>query len=419
MSLVIDIGQALERHVAATDRVLLGTAAGAATTLQKALSEDRERLSGLRLLGGMQLGGYDFMDGVRSGEFGYDTWHVTPAIRDDVAAGTVGFHLMRGGAVPQMLRRLAPDVFLASVSEPDNTGHVSLGVSVSYAMHALEHVPVVIAEVHPDMPRTCGNTRVPIERFAALVAARHPLPEHVSRMPTSVEQRIAEIVRELIPADATVQLGLGAVPEALVDHWVADPPRGLRLFGMGIDGMIPLLERLDRPGAYVGGELLGTSRLYRFADEQPMIEQHPLGEILSVPRLAAIPRFISVNSAVEVDLAGQVNAEWAGGRQVSGPGGSFDFLDAATLSEGGLSIVALRSSARGGSISSIVSRFDEGTPITAPRHAVQVVVTEHGVADLRGLTLRERAAALIAIADPRFRDALELEARGVVAGACV
>lgn len=419
MNPIVGLQQALERHVGPADRVLLGTAAGAATTLQKGLSHDRERLSGLRLMGGMQLGGYDFMDGVRSGDFSYDTWHVTPGIRDDVAAGTVGFHLMRGGAVPDMLRRLAPDVFLTSVSEPDSTGQVSLGASVSYAMHALEHVPVVIAEVHPDMPRTCGKTLVPVERFAALVEAHDPLPEHQSRTPADVEQRIAEIVREHIPADATVQIGLGGVPEALVGHWVADPPRGLRLFGMGIDGMIPLLERLDRPGAYVGGELLGTSRLYRFADQQPMIVQGSLGEMLSVPRLAAIPRFISVNSALEVDLSGQVNAEWAGGRQLSGAGGSFDFLDAATLSEGGLSIVALRSTARGGSLSAIVTRLGEGTPVTAPRHAVQVVVTEHGVADLRGLTLRERATALIAIADPRFRDGLELEARGVVAGAHV
>jgi 4-hydroxybutyrate CoA-transferase len=419
MSPIVGLEHALDRHVGPADRVLLGTAAGAATTLQKALSRDRERLSGLRLMGGMQLGGYDFMEGVRSGDFSYDTWHVTPGIRDDVAAGAVGFHLMRGGAVPDMLRRLGPDVFLTSVSEPDSTGHVSLGASVSYAMHALEHVPVVIAEVHPDMPRTCGNTRVPVERFAALVEARDPLPEHQSRTPADVEQRIAEIVREHIPEDATVQIGLGGVPEALVGHWVADPPRGLRLFGMGIDGMIPLLEQLDRPGAYVGGELLGTSRLYRFADQQPMIVQGSLGEILSVPRLAAIPRFISVNSALEVDLSGQVNAEWAGGRQLSGAGGSFDFLDAATLSEGGLSIVALRSTARGGTISSIVTRLGEGTPVTAPRHAVQVVVTEHGVADLRGLTLRERATALIAIADPRFRDALGLEARGGVAGAHV
>lgn len=419
MSSLIGVEDALERHVGPQDRVLLGTAAGAATTLQEALGQDRERLSGLRLMGGMQLGGYDFMDGVRSGAFSYDTWHVTAAIREDVAAGTVGLHLMRGGAVPGMLRRLRPDVFLTSVSEPDNTGHVSLGVSVSYAMHALEHVPVVIAEVHPDMPRTCGNTRVPVERFAAMVEARHPLPEHQSRTPADIEQRIAEIVREYIPADATVQIGLGGVPEALVGHWVADPPRGLRLFGMGIDGMIPLLERLDRPGAYVGGELLGTNRLYGFADQQPMIVQGSLGEILSVPRLAAIPRFISVNSALEVDLSGQVNAEWAGGRQLSGPGGSFDFLDAATLSEGGLSVVALRSTARGGAVSSIVTRLGEGTPVTAPRHAVQVIVTEHGVADLRGLTVRERAAALIAIADPRFRDALELESRGVETGAHV
>jgi 4-hydroxybutyrate CoA-transferase len=401
---------ALRRYVSPSDRVLLGTAAGAAITLQRALCEGQERLTGLRLVGGMQLGSYDFMPAVREGRFGYDTWHVTTPIRDDVASGRVGLHLVRGGAVPALLISMAPDVFLAAVSEPE-AGYVSLGASVSYAMHACEHVPVVIGQVNSDMPRTLGRTRVPVERFAALVEAEDPLPEHHATAPSEVEARIAGIVRELVPHDATVQIGLGGVPEALVDHWVDDPPPGLRIYGMGVDGMVPLLERLDRPGAYVGGELLGTSRLYRYAHEQPTVVQGSLGEILSVPRLAAIPRFVSVNSAVEVDLSGQVNAEWANGRQVSGPGGSFDFLDGASLSEGGLSVFALRSTARGGNVSTIVPRFQRDTPVTTPRHAVQVVVTEHGVADLRGLTLRRRAEALIAIADPAFRDALESDAK--------
>ncbi|MDQ6525223.1 acetyl-CoA hydrolase/transferase C-terminal domain-containing protein [Nocardioides sp. LHD-245] len=405
MATTIGAAQALERHVAPGHKVLLGTAAGAATTLQRQLVDQQERLSGLRLMGGMQLGGYDFMPAVREGRFTYDTWHVTTPVRDDVATGQVGFHLVRGGAVPGLLRRLAPDVFLTTVSPPVD-GQVSFGASVSYALHACEHVPTLIAQVNPDMPRTRGNALVPVERFAALVDAEDPLPQHRGGEPSELEAGIATTIRDLIPDDATVQIGLGGVPEALVAHWGDDPPPGLRVYGMGVDGMVPLLERLGRPGAFVGGELLGTDALYGYAHEQPTIQQVSLGEMLSVPAIAAIPRFVSVNSAIEIDLSGQVNAEWAGGKQVSGPGGSFDFLDGASLSDGGVSIFAMRSTARGGTVSTIVPRLGPGVPVTTPRHAVQVIVTEYGVADLRGLTVRQRGEALVAIADPRFRDEL-------------
>jgi 4-hydroxybutyrate CoA-transferase len=411
MRRTVPIAAALRRHVAPGQRVLLGTAAGAAMTLQRALADDRERLATLRLCGGMQLGGYDFMEPVRAGAWDYDTWHVMPPVRDDVASGRVGFHLCRGGAVPDLIRRLAPDVFLTTVSPPDADGHVSFGASVSYALSALDVVPTVIAEINPNMPFTRGRTTAHVDRFAALVDAELPLPGHRSRTPSEVDARIAEHVRPLVPDGATVQIGIGAVPETLLADWTADPPPGLRLFGMGVDGMVGLLERLDRPGAFVGGELLGTELLYRYAHDQPTIEQRPIAEILSVPRLAAIPRFVSINGAIEVDLSGQVNGEWARGVQISGPGGSFDFLDAASLSSGGLSIVALRSTSLGGSVSTIVGRLAPDTPVTAPRHAVQVVVTEHGVADLRGRTLAQRAEALTAIAAPEFRAELDDGAR--------
>ncbi|HEY4095195.1 MAG TPA: acetyl-CoA hydrolase/transferase C-terminal domain-containing protein [Baekduia sp.] len=400
------VADALAAHVAPGDRVLLGTAAGAATTLQRGLADQRERLAGLRLCGGMQLGGYDFLDPVREGRWAYDTWHVMPAVRDDVAAGRVGFHLARGGAIPRLVERLAPDVFLTTVSPPGPDGHVSFGASVSYALSALDTVPTVIAEVNPEMPFVLGRTSAPVERFAALVEAEHPLPHHAARTPADVDTRIAELVRELIPDEATVQVGIGGVPEALVGSWTADPPPGLRLHGMGIDAMVPLLEQLDRPGAFVGGELLGTQLLYRYAHRREAVQQFPIADILAVPRLAAIPRFVSINGAIEVDLTGQVNSEWAGGRQISGAGGGFDFLDGATLSEGGLSIVALRSTSLRGTASTIVRRLAPDTPVTVPRHAVQVVVTEHGTADLRGKTIAERAEALTAIAAPDFRDEL-------------
>jgi acyl-CoA hydrolase len=400
---------AVERHVEPGARVLLGTAAGAALTLQRALVEQRDRLAGLRLSSGLQLGGYDFMGPVRDGAWTYDTWHVMPAIRDDVACGRAGLHLMRGSRVAPRIAADPPDVFLTVVSPPDKDGYVSLGASVSYAMTACRVAGRVIAEVNPEMPYCLGDTRVPVSAFAALVDAEQPLPSHVARPPSPEDLRIAEHVRALLPDGATLQIGLGSVPEALVSLLGADPPAGLRLYGMGIDQMVAVLPSLGTTPAFVGGELLGSRALYAFADRNPLVEQYPAEVVLSVPHLASIPRFVSLNGALQVDATGQVNSEWIGGRQVSGPGGSVDFVEAAGLSDGGLSIVALRSTALNGTVSALVPCLPPGAPVTIPRHSVQVVVTEHGVADLRGLALPARAAALAAIAAPEFRNALVAE----------
>jgi acyl-CoA hydrolase len=402
----VTVAAAVERHVRPGDRVLLGTAAGAALTLQRALVGQRDRLPGLRVESGLQLGGYDFLGPVRDGTWSYATWHVMPAVRDDVANGTVAFHLLRGSRVAPRIAACPPDVFLTVVSPPDKHGFVSLGASVSYAMTACRVTPRVIAEVNPDMPFAFGDTRVLASRFAALVDAEQPLPEHVARPPLPADVRIAEHVRALLPDGATLQIGLGAVPEALVTLVAEDPPPGLRLHGMGIDQMVPVLDRLGTSPAFVGGELLGSRGLYRYAHRNPLVEQHPAEVVLSLPHLAAIPRFVSLNGALQVDLTGQVNSEWIGGRQVSGPGGSMDFVDAAAASGGGLSIVALRSTALDGAVSAIVGSLPPGAPVTIPRHSVQVVVTEHGVADLRGVPLRDRPALLLAITDPAHRDAV-------------
>jgi 4-hydroxybutyrate CoA-transferase len=395
---------AVERHVEPGARVLLGTAAGAALTLQRALVEQRDRLAGLRLSSGLQLGGYDFMGSVRDGAWTYDTWHVMPAIRDDVACGRAGLHLMRGSRVAPRIAADPPDVFLTVVSPPDDEGYVSLGASVSYAMTACRVAGRVIAEVNPEMPYCYGDTRVPVSAFAALVDAEQPLPSHSARPPSPEDVRIAEHVRALLPDRATLQIGLGSVPEALVALLGADPPPGLRLYGMGIDQMVPVLPLLGTP--FVGGELLGSRALYAFAHRNPLVEQYPAEVVLSVPHLASIPRFVSLNGALQVDRTGQVNSEWVNGRQVSGPGGSVDFVEAAGLSDGGLSVVALRATALDGTVSAIVPALPPGAPVTIPRHSVQVVVTEHGVADLRGLSLPARAEALAAIAAPEFRAAL-------------
>jgi 4-hydroxybutyrate CoA-transferase len=404
--------EAIRRFVQPGDRVLLGTGAGEARTLQAALLRDRERLRGLRLLGGLQLSDYAFMGPVRDGWWSYETWHPMPPIRDDVQAGRVGFHLVRGALVPGLIRALRPDVFLTVVSPPGPDGEVSFGASVSYARPMADVARRVLAEVHPGMPRVRGRTGRPAQAFDAVVDGDQPLPTHRVSALDPVSRRIAERILPLLPERPTVQIGLGSVPEALVQLLGEHPPPGLRVYGMGIDGMVPFLEAAGRPGAFVGGELLGTERLYRFAHDNPAIENYPSEEILAVPAVARIRGFVSLISAVEIDLTGQVNSEWAGQAQVSGVGGGFDFVDASWFAPDGRSILALRSTARGGTRSTIVSALSAGAPVTIPRHSIRFVVTEHGMADLLGLTVRERARALARLADPAFREELERAAGG-------
>ncbi|HZQ26253.1 MAG TPA: acetyl-CoA hydrolase/transferase C-terminal domain-containing protein, partial [Acidimicrobiales bacterium] len=378
--------EAIAAFVQPGDRALLGTGAGEPTVLEAALVADQERLTSLRLCSGLQLGDYPYMGPVREGRWTYETWHLMHPIRDDVANGTVRLHLSRGAMVPRLIATLAPDVFLTSVSPPGPDGTHSFGASVSYALPIALRTGRVIAEVNPSMPWVRGDTCLPPERFSALVDVDAPLPQHHSRPPDETSMAISAHVHRLLPDDATVQIGLGAIPEGLVTLLTADAPPGLRLFGMGIDPMVPLLEHLDRPGAYVGGELLGTDTLYRFAHDNPSVLQYPLANISAVTATSAIDRFVSVTGAIEIDLTGQVNSEVAGGRTVSGPGGGFDFVDGSWFSDGGFSVVALQSTAKGGTRSTIVPRLAEGTPVTVPRHSVRYVATEYGLVDLFGLT---------------------------------
>lgn len=397
--------EAIAAHVRPRQRVLLGTGAGVPNRLIEAMLCVRDRLTGLHLFGGLQLGPYRVMDAVRDGHWHFETWHPMGPIRDDVECGLVPLHLVRAAQVTRLLRSMAPDVFLTVVSPPGPDGTHSFGASVSYSLPLAKSTPVVIAEVNPNMPWVRGDTTLPRDAFTALVEVDEPLPVHRTAKSDAESARIARYVIDRLPEAPTVQLGLGSVPESLIDQLAADPPDGIRLWGMGIDGMVPLLERLDQPRTYVGGELLGTPLLYEFAHDRDSVEQGCFGTITDPRATGAVERFVSVVGAVEVDLLGQVNSEVARSRTVSGPGGGFDFMDGAILSDGGTSFVTLRSTAGGGR-STIVPRLGPGAPVTIPRHTVRHVVTEHGAVDLFGLTTRERAEALISVAHPDHRSQL-------------
>jgi acyl-CoA hydrolase len=385
---------------------------GAPTTLLAALGDvsDGKRW---RLDSGLLLGDYPFLPAVIGGGLEYRTWHVMPPVRDLVAKGLVEYVPSRASRLASMLRRWQPDAALVRVSPPDSGGYCSLGASVSYGKAALDVARYRIAEVDPAVPRTCGDSLVHVSAFDSLVESTTPVPEYRASRPSAVSTAIAGRVLELLPHSPTLQIGIGGVPEALV-RLLKDTDLGeLRFVGMATDDMVDLFEagRLRATDvvpapAVLSPDLMGGTRLLKFSDGNPAIGMYPSAVSHDPVALSRIPRFVSINTAIEIDLLGNVNSEVINGRQISGTGGSLDYVEAATRSAGGLRIVAVPSTSSDGSISRIAGSLSS---VTIPRTMVDVIVTEYGSASLEGLSATERAEALVNIAHPDHRAALRAE----------
>ena len=393
-----------------TSAVVLPPGAGGANAVEHEIARQAERLRGLDVYSGLLLSDYPFrQEGIR-----YTTWHVMPPVRQAVAKGTVRFLPIRGSQVSHLFRtgRLPLDVAVVHVSPPDGDGRCSLGTSTSYPLTLARLAPTVIAQVNPRMPRVAGDACLHVSEIDWLTEVDEPLGEHARTAITPTASAIGDRLAGLIPSGTTLQVGIGAIPEALLANLCNSDVGDLRIYGMGVDAIVALAEagRLrsggdGRPSALCA-ELMGTTALFDYADGNPALEMHPFETILDPAHIASFEGFVSVNSAVQVDLMGQANVEHLGGDQLSGVGGGFDFAQGAWLSPGGKSIIAMPSTNRRGDVSRIVPYLDPGTPVAVPRHFTHYVVTEHGVADLAGLGLRERAEALIAVAAPQFRDEL-------------
>ncbi|WP_059021307.1 acetyl-CoA hydrolase/transferase C-terminal domain-containing protein [Mycobacterium sp. M26] len=316
-------------------------------------------------------------------------------------------------ALPRMFaeHHLPCDVGLVQVSPPDRNGRCSLGVGVDYVADAVPHTPVLIAEINAQMPATIGSDPIPLDRFTATISTDRPLPEDPSRDPDEVDRRIAERIAELVDDGDTVQLGVGSLGSAVLDSLAGHRDLGFHT-GMITDGLMRLVDNgvatggrkeLDA-GLIVVGTALGSAELYKRVTELP-IRFLPTSYTHSPQILSQLASLVSINFAVEVDLSGQVGAEVSGGVYVGAVGGQVDFTRAAALT-GKRSIIAVRSTFRGRS--TIKPRLDGGI-VTTARADVDVVVTEHGAAHLRGCSIGERARRLVTVAAPEFRDQLEKE----------
>ena len=387
-------------------RVLLPPGCAEPLTLVDELCRQATRLRPLTLMGGLLLGDYPFCAPAHAEAVRWVTFHMMPALRDAVARGQVEFLPIR---YLDTLRVFGPggpwaaDAVLVHTAPPGSDGRLSLGVSTSYPLPLARTAPLVLAEVNHRMPRTLGDSTLEPRQVTAWTESDRPLVPYRAPRAGEAETRVAELVAELVPDGATVQVGIGAVPEALAsrlgDH------RELRLHSLLVDAMVPLAERGAVRGLTIA-EVMGTERAFAFAHENPLVQMAPSSVVHNPLEIARIPRFVSVNSAIEVDLTGQVNAESIGERQVAGIGGQFDFVEGAYWAPGGRSVIAMPATGRDGDVSRVVARLPAGARVTTPRHLTDCVVTEFGRADLRGRSEDERARALIALAHPRFREDL-------------
>jgi acyl-CoA hydrolase len=350
---------------------------------------------------------------------------IGPNARDAVNEGRADYVPIFLSDIPTLFGRgiLPLDAALINVSPPDDHGYCSLGTSVDATLAAVREARTVIAQLNPAMPRTHGDSFVHVDGIDLAVEAEQPPHEHPVSPIGEVERQIGLHVADLVPDGATLQLGIGAIPAAVGEALLDKRELGMHT-EMFTDTVVDLVEAGALTGAakeinrgkIVSAFALGTPRLYRFIDDNPMVEMRPVDYTNDTAVIRRFRRMVAVNSAIEVDLSGQVVADSIGRRLYSGVGGQMDFIRGAALAQDGRAIIALPSTAEGGIHSRIVATLREGAGVVTTRAHVRTIVTEWGVADLFGKSLAERAQALIAIAHPDFRDELSFAARDLHVG---
>lgn len=411
--------EAAVRRLPPRGRVLIAPGCGFPTALADALGDARDAFDDLEICTGLLMQPVRFLDAVPA-PFRLLTTHVTAPTERLVQDGRADYLPLRYSQMPVAFAPdgiLPADALLIQVSPPDARGYCTLGASVSACLDLVPRVGLVVAEINARAPRTHGNT-VHVSQIDAACEVDRPLIPYNPVPIGDVERAIAGYVAQLVPDGACFQIGIGAIPQAILEALSGHRDLGLHS-GLICDGMIPLIEQGAITGArknvdrrrMVGGEAMGTDALYAYVDGNPAFDFVSAVHSHGLAFVAQIENFVAINSAIEVDLSGQVNAEWVAGRQMSGIGGQFDYVEAAMYSKGGRSIVALPSTAARGSASRIVRTLSAGTAVTTPRCCVDVVVTEYGIADLRGKGIHARARALAEIAHPQFREVLIAEAR--------
>jgi 4-hydroxybutyrate CoA-transferase len=341
-------------------------------------------------------------------------------VRQAVHDGRADFTPVFLSEIPGLFRSglLPIDVVLISLSPPDEHGFCSFGVEVGTTKPAAETAQIIIAEVNRQMPRTLGDCFIHVSRLNHVVEVDYPLPEAPQGGSSERHLQVGQHIAEMIPDGATLQMGIGNIPDAVLKNLSNHKDLGVHteLFSDGVidmveAGVITCARKTFHPGKIISGFLFGSQRLYNFAHNNPIIELHPTDYVNDPFNIAQNDKMVAINSALQVDLTGQVCADSIGSRIYSGVGGQVDFIRGAARSKGGLPIIAFLSTAKNDSLSRIVPMLNTGAGVVTTRNDVHYVITEYGVASLYGKTVRQRAQELINIAHPKFREELKAAAR--------
>ncbi len=402
------------------DNVFIPISSGAPQTLIPALVDRGKELEDVAIIHLSTLGPARYTDPEFAGHFRHLALFIGENVRQAVNEGRADYLPVFYHQVPSLFKSGAYhlNVAMIHVTPPDEHGFCSYGVAVDATKPAAESADVVIAEVNPNMPRTLGDSFIHVRNIDYIVPCDYPLVEYPPAEFTPIHEKIAEYIVDIIEDESTLQLGIGAIPEAVLTF--LDSKRDLGVHTeMFSDSLIELIEhgivncskKALHPGKIIATFLMGSHRLYDFVDNNPMVEFRPVSYVNDPAVIAQNNKMVAINSALQVDFTGQVCADSIGHKLYSGFGGQTDFIRGAAHSEGGKPIIALPATVEEKNISRIVPELYQGGGVVTTRADVHYVITEYGVAYLHGKTIRERVNALIQIAAPQFRDELRSKAR--------
>jgi acyl-CoA hydrolase len=401
--------------IQSNNRVYIQAASAAPQVLIKAMAERHEELRNVEICQLHTEGVAPYANPELRDSFHVNSFFIGKNVRHTLAAGNGSYTPVFLSELPLLFKRniVDLDVALIHVSVPDKHGYCSLGVSVEATLAAIDNATYVIAQVNKQMPRTHGDGIIHYTEIDLFVECDQPLPTHEVSEPTEVEQKIGDYVASLIEDRSTLQMGIGSIPNAVLTRLTNHKDLGLHT-EMFSDGVIDLILSDVINGNYKGVNrgralatfLMGSQRLYDYVDDNPFIEMRSSDYVNDVSMIKQNPKMVAINSAIEVDVTGQVCADSIGTKMYSGVGGQMDFIRGASLSEGGKAIIALPSTTKNG-ICRIVPSLKPGAGVVTTRAHVHYVITEYGIAHLYGKTIKERVKALVNIAHPNHRESID------------
>lgn len=405
------------KNIHDNDKVVMAFGCSEPRCIVRAMRENYKNYNNVEVINMLLLGETPWVDEEVKGHFRYNSLFASGTNRKAIATGVADYTSCYLSEIPELLREyLKPRVTAMSVTPPDEEGYVSLGANCDYIETTLSHCHVKIAQVNKYVPYTYGAARKHISEFDFFVECDEPIPEVPAPPLTDVEMKIGKYCASLINDGDCIQLGIGGIPNAICEELKDKKDLGLHSEMVG-DGVVDLIKsgvinntkkNIDN-GKTILGFAFGTRKLFDFLDGNEDVRMVPMDYVNNPVVIAQNDNVVSVNSCLQVDLMGQVVSDTIGLNQFSGVGGQVDFVRGATMSKGGRSVIAMPSTAKGDTISKIVPKITDYSAITTTRNDVNYIVTEFGIAQLKGKTMRERARALIAIAHPDFRDELSEE----------